>query len=375
MKITKEDEIFLNRCLYLAKKGIGNTYPNPLVGCVITKNKKIIAEGYHKVFGKEHAEINALKKINYNAPANSTLYVNLEPCNHFGNTPPCTDAIIKSKIKKVIIAKKDFNPLTAGNGIKKLIKNNIEVINYNSKKAVKLNEVFFKWIKTRIPFFTLKLALSLDGKLATSTGDSKYFTSKQARVLTHKIRFNHQAILVGINTILKDNPLLTPYLIKQKKLIPYYRIILDEEGLIPLNFKVLNCTKTFKTIIVTKKMSLNKIHQLNKKNVEVFIDNTKDKKINLQNLTNFLFKKNISNVLIEGGGEIVWSFFKAKLIDKFYFFYALLIIGGNKSISSFAGEGFKYINNALNFVKIKDLKIQNIGKDILLKGYFNYSKS
>ena len=203
------DEKYIKRTLKLANKGIGKVSPNPLVGCAIVKNGKIISEGYHEQFGDDHAEVVALKKADEDAK-DATLYVNLEPCCHYGKTPPCTDAIIKAGIKKVVIGMIDPNPLVSSGGIKILKKHNIEVKAGIEDKACRhLNRAFIKHISTKLPYVTIKIAQSLDGRVATKTGHSKWITSKKARKETHRLRSENDAILVGISTVLADNPQLT----------------------------------------------------------------------------------------------------------------------------------------------------------------------
>ena len=314
-----EDIKFLKETLKLARKGLGWTNPNPMVGAVIVKDGKIIGKGYHKKFGYPHAEIEALKNCRQN-PKGATLYVNLEPCTHFGKTPPCTDAIIKAGIKKVICCTLDPNPKVHG-------KTSLTIsVGLLEKEARKLNEAFFTFHEKKRPFIAIKFAASLDGKLATYTGDSKWITNEKARQFARSLRGQYQAVLVGINTVLKDNPHLGNSL----------RIILGLKSQIPKNSQVLG-------------------------DKNILIINPK----NIKDLLEILRKKEIISVLVEGGGKTLGSFIDAKVVDKVYAFHAPIIIGGEKAIS-IAGSGTPTIQEALY---LKNITYKKFGDNILTIGY------
>lgn len=353
------DEFFMQKALNLAKKGLGWTNPNPMVGAVIVKNGKIIGKGYHHRYGLGHGEVEALDSLNEDCEG-ATLYVNLEPCSHFGKTPPCSDAIIKSGIKKVVCATEDPNPKVSGQGIQKLEKAGIEVITRVLEKEAKvLNEAFFAYQIKKRPFIVLKFASSLDGKIATKTGDSKWITNEKARNYARKLRGEYQAVLVGIGTVLKDDPHLGARIIGKKDPI---RIILDSTLKIPLNSKVLRDNNI--VIVTTKQANKEKLKKLQDKNIQVII--FKGKKISLEELMKSLYHLNIISVLIEGGSEVLGSFVDRKLVDKVYAFFAPIIIGGLDAKTSVSGEGVSYIKDAL---QLKKPLIKRFDDNFLISGY------
>lgn len=363
----------------LAKKG--NPSPNPYVGAVIVRNEKIIGKGYHKKAGMPHAEVKAianqeevlasLKKgicsslENKEFAKGATMYVNLEPCNHYGRTPPCTDAIIKAGIKKVVFGMNDPNPNVRGGGEEELRKNGIEVKKgVLENEAKKLNEVFIKYTKTKMPFVVLKIAMSMDGKIATKTGDSKWITSEKTRKYVHKLRSKYDAILVGINTILKDNPLLTTRINGKKNPI---KIILDSKLRIPISANVIDSNLIMAT---SKKYNVKKKRILESKGAKIIVcgKNT----ILLKILLRKLGKLGITSVLVEGGSEIHGSFFDEKLVDKIILFYAPKIIGGKEAKIAIGGKGIENMNSA---IRIKDLKMKKIDEDFVFEGYPELSNS
>lgn len=359
------DEYYMNRALSLAKKGIKEVRPNPLVGCVIVKNNRIIAEGYHRFFGGSHAEVYALRKAGKNSKG-ATMYVNLEPCCHIGKTPPCTDKIIKSGIKKVVIGAKDPNFLVNGKGIKELEKNGIKVeIGVLKKQTEELNKFYLKRVKSKKPFVILKVAESIDGKIATYCGESRWISNEKSRKFVHQIRSWVDAILVGINTIIKDNPRLTCRNIKDKGENGPIRIILDSRLKIPLKAKVIN-TKTPTIIATTKYASKDKIQILMTKGIKVLIVKEKSGKVDLNDLIKKLGKLNIFSIMIEGGGEVNASAIDAGIVDKVLFFFAPKIIGGRKAPTSVEGKGIDKLKSA---IELKDIKIRKFDEDILLEGY------
>ena len=249
------DEKYMETAFRLAKKGKGKTFPNPLVGAVIVKDNRVVGSGFHQRIGKSHAEVNALKSAGTKAKG-ATLYVNLEPCSHFGRTPPCVDSIIKSGIKKVICATLDPSPSVNGAGVKRLKWAGIEVkLGVLESKAKKLNEVYFKRILTGFPFVILKIVQTLDGKIATLSGNSKWISQEDSRKFVHSLRKQVDAVLVGINTVIKDNPKLTTRKVKGKNPL---RIVLDSEGKIPLNSNLLKENKDNKTVVVVTRRQAEK---------------------------------------------------------------------------------------------------------------------
>ena len=360
-------EFFMRMCLELAKKGRGAVSPNPMVGSVVVKNGKVISCSYHKRIGGLHAEAIALNEAGKKAKG-AALYVNLEPCSHAGRTPACTDAIIKSKIKHVYCSMIDPNPLNNSRSIKILRKNNINVnVGLLKKDAERLNEVFIKYITKKMPFITLKTAESLDGKIATRQYDSKWITSDASRSYSHKLRSEADAILVGVNTIVKDNPLLT----SRRPRSPI-KVILDPDLRIPERAKIFSRHSPSLNIIAILKESLKssailkKIRRLNKKGILVITCHGRSGKIDLKFLLKELAELEISHLLVEGGGRTSAGFIEADLVDRVLFFIAPKIIGGKDAITSVEGHGVDKVRKSL---KLKDVKIEKIGEDILVGGY------
>lgn len=357
---------FMERAIELAKLGIGFTSPNPLVGAVIVKEDKIIGEGYHEIYGGHHAEINTFKNATQDVKG-ATMYVTLEPCSHYGKTPPCAEAIVKSGISKVIIGMKDPNPLVAGRGIKILKSNGIEVITgVLEDEMKKLNEIFIKYITTKEPFCILKTAMTLDGKIATKTGDSKWITNEESRNYVHEIRHSVSGIMVGIGTILKDNPSLTTR-IKDINGKDPIRIIVDTYGRTPLDSKVLNNKSKSKTIIATtEKANPGIINKFKERNAEVLIIPIKNNKVDIKYLIKLLGEKGIDSILLEGGGTLNYSALNEGIIDKVISFIAPKIIGGKDAKTPVEGEGKTYINDCFN---LENINLLRFNKDIVIEGY------
>ncbi|SHK18804.1 diaminohydroxyphosphoribosylaminopyrimidine deaminase [Anaerobranca californiensis DSM 14826] len=360
------DVQYMKRAIELAQKGWGKTRPNPLVGAVIVKGDKIIAEGFHQAYGRDHAEVDALKKINFNGEG-ATLYVNLEPCSHYGKTPPCTEAIIKSGIKKVVVAMKDPNPLVAGKGLKILRENGIEVVSgILEKEARELNEIFIKYITTNIPFCIMKVAMTLDGKIATYNGDSKWITDEDSRNYVHHIRSRISSIMVGINTILYDNPQLN-IRIKGLEVNQPLRVIVDSQLRIPLDSNVVKTADQQRTLIATTEfVSSEKISRLEEKNVEVLTIQDINGRVDLQQLMIELGIRKIDSVLLEGGGTLNYSALESNIVDKIMVFIAPKILGGRNAITSVEGQGKPYVKEAF---QLKNLTIRSFRKDVLIEGY------
>lgn len=356
----------MRRAIELARKAEGRTSPNPMVGAVIVKNGKVVGEGYHKKAGAPHAEVEALKMAGSGARG-ATLVINLEPCCHYGKTAPCTDAVIKSGIREAVVGMRDPNKRVAGKGIKLLKQAGIKVeTGILRNECRRLNEVFIKFIGKHRPFVILKAAISLDGKIATGVGESKWISGPQSRKRVHQIRGKVDAIMVGAGTVLKDNPRLTVRLKNWKGKQPV-RVILDNKNLTPLSGRVYNSASTGKVLYVTsKQISRYQENRLKRNDVEVCILKEKDGGVHLPQLMKFLADRDIASVLIEGGAALYASALKEKIVDKVILFVAPIIIGGKKAPSVIGGEGVKRLRDAW---KIKDLTAVKIDKDILLEGY------
>lgn len=364
--IENRDEFYLARCLQLALKGKGYVSPNPMVGCVIVKDNKIIGEGYHAKYGEEHAEVMAIKNATENVEG-ATLYVNLEPCVHYGKTPPCVDLIIDSKIKKVVIGTIDPNPLVNGKGIEKLKKAGIEVkVGVLEKESKKINEKFFKYITQKIPFVALKIAQTIDAKIADISGDSKWITCEQSLHFVHQLRSEYDAVLIGSRTAKLDNPNLTVRLVEGRN---PYRVILDSTLSLPLELNVFSDKFVNRTIVFTSnrafKTKKDKVERLNSLGIEVIKVKSNRKKLAIEDVLKKLAEKEIASVLVEGGGKIFTELIKRNLVDKVYVFIAPKILG--KGISSIGDIGIKSIKEVIT---LKEISIQNFGDDVLITGYF-----
>ena len=350
----------------LANKARGKTSPNPLVGAVVVKEGSIVGRGFHKKRGEHHAEINALNDAGGNT-SEGDLYVNLEPCNHYGMTPPCTKAIIESGIKRVFVGIEDPNETVAGGGIQRLKKNGIDVKKWILRKECqRLNEVYIKYITQKRPFVILKSAASLDGKIATRSGDTKWITNEKSRGFLHKLRNEMDGILVGIGTIEADDPSLTTRLNGKRGKDPV-RIVVDSSLKIPLDARVLNQKSNAKTVIATTdRASKEKMKKVEELGAKVIVVGSTNNRVDFRELMIELGKLEIASLLIEGGAEVNASSLKSGIVDKVLFFYAPKIIGGIEALSIVGGEGVKELDHA---VKIKEIKTRRFGDDILLEGY------
>ena len=353
----QEYKKYMQLVLDLAKKGKGYVFPNPMVGALLVKNNKIISKGYHKYFGADHAEVQAIKSSPVDVE-NSTLYVNLEPCNNWGKCPPCVDLIIKSKIKTVVCAMKDINPLTAGKSFKKLKSAGIKVINgILEKQATKLNKEYIDHIKKVKPYILIKSAVSLDGKIASCTGDSKWISNEKSRKFVHKLRTQFDAILVGTNTVLKDNPMLSSRGYGKNPI----RVILDEKLKIPANYNVVD--GTIPTIILYDENIKRIPKHFNNDCIKLVSINFKQAKKDFNVIIERLNKMALKRILIEGGGEINASVLKTGKVDEILLFFAPIIVGGRNAKTFVEGDGVKFIKDSLKFKKVE---VKNFDKDIAI---------
>ena len=368
----------MKEVLPLALKAEGLASPNPLVGAVIVKGNKIVGRGYHKRAGSKHAEIIAIEAAGGKAKG-ATLYINLEPCVHYGRTPPCAPEVIKAGIKRVVIAMKDPNPLVNGKGIEKMKSAGIDVrTGILEQDAQKINEPYIKYITKKMPFVVLKWAMSLDGKTATFSGDSKWISHEASRQFVHRLRGKFDAVLIGIGTLLKDNPQLTTHGlgVKEPK-----RIIVDAKGEIPtdcnLLFPLFRSAKQSSgdkqkggqvILATTNKINKEKRAYLEQKGIEIIVTTYENGRVNLRELMIELANREIASVLVEGGGTITASFIENGLADKFIAFISPIIIGGKDAISPVEGEGIEKISDV---VKIHNFSVRKLGEDIVVEGYIN----
>ena len=349
---------YMELTLKLAEKGKGLTSPNPMVGCLIVKRGRIVGKGWHKKAGTEHAEVLAIDDAGKKA-MNSTLYANLEPCSHWGRTPPCTEKILEAGVREVIIGMKDPNPLVHGYMELKArgIKTKIGILEDEAKE---LNEFYVKWIKTKKPFVIIKVAMSADGRIATKSGDSKYITSREARTLVHKLRTEVDAVMVGLNTVLRDDPELTPRLCKGKDPL---KIVVDSALKMP---KKCNLMKNPSQLIIatTNKAAKNEIQKMQDKGVKVLVTNSSKGMVDIVDLMKQLGRHEITSVMIEGGSELNSSAIKAGVADKILIFTAPKLIGnGHGAIGNL---GVSKIDKAIN---LKDPTCSRVGKDMLVEAY------
>jgi diaminohydroxyphosphoribosylaminopyrimidine deaminase/5-amino-6-(5-phosphoribosylamino)uracil reductase len=366
LKSAGKNTHFMRLALGLTARAYGSTSPNPMVGAVLVKAGKIIGQGWTQRAGEAHAEIEALRDAaaQGNNPAGATLYVTLEPCSTYGRTPPCTEAIIAARIKKVVVGATDPNPAHGGKGFRLLRRKGISVVSgLLAEQATLLNEAFNHWILHRTPFVTVKAAMTLDGKIATAEGESKWITGAKARAYGMKLRQGADAVLVGINTVLMDDPGLTVRGLKVQS--PKRRIILDSQARTPLSAKVVaDEFGKYTTVVVTKSAPSRRVAALAKR-VNVWTAPARDGQISLQWLMKKLGAEEVTSVLVEGGGEVNASFLLGGHAHRVAFFYAPLIMGGRDARKGVAGEGVRSLSE---MVKLRDVEWRRLGRDLLLTG-------
>nr|DAY54413.1 MAG TPA: riboflavin biosynthesis protein RibD [Caudoviricetes sp.] len=355
------DEFYMQRAIELAKRGEGFVSPNPLVGAVIVKDGKIIGEGWHERCGELHAERNALK--NCKEPTQgSTIYVTLEPCCHYGRTPPCTKAIIEAKISRVVIGSRDPNPLVSGKGAEILRKAGIEVIeDFMRDECDKLNPIFFRYITTKLPYVSLKYAMTADGKIATYSGKSKWITNEFSRNDVHRLRKKHRAIMVGIGTVLTDNPMLNCRIENGRNPI---RIVCDSKLRIPLDCNICKTANEISTLVVSAIENPEKQSELEKMGVKTLILPDKNGKVDLKKLMQYLGEKSIDSVLIEGGGTLAYSALQSKIVSHIYSYIAPKIFGGENAKTPVESVGVETPDDCF---KLKRTNVRELGSDILIE--------
>lgn len=357
-----KDKDYMKMVIELAKNGMGFVSPNPLVGAIIVKNGKIISKGYHKRYGHVHAEVDAINKASESLKG-ASLYVNLEPCSHYGSQPPCSKRIIEEGISKVIIGCQDPNPLVSGKGIKELKDNNVEVVSgVLEEECLELNKIFFHYITHKRPYVALKYAMSLDGKIACYTGDSKWISSEVSRKHSHGLRHRYKAIMAGIGTVLSDDPMLNSRIENSQDPI---RIICDSKLRTPLDSKIVKSAKDIKTIIATTVKDTNSYKAYIDKSCEILPIREKNKKLDLNDLMDKLGQLKIDSLLVEGGSSLNGSLLEEKLINKVYAYIGPKLIGGSKAKNPIGGLGMATIEEALT---LKNMKITNLACDFLIEG-------
>lgn len=357
----------------LAKKGRGRTSPNPLAGAVVVKDGQIVGKGYHHKAGEAHAEVLALEEAGAKAE-DATLYVNLEPCAHTGRTPPCVKEIVKAKISRVVAAMYDPNPIVDGKGLAFLQQAKIQTtIGVLEDEALELNEYFVKYTTTGLPFVFLKIAITLDGKIATKTGDSKWITSREARTQVHRLRNEVDATLAGIGTILRDNSRLTTRLIGKQKHDPI-RVVVDSLLKVPLRANIFTEESNAGNIIVTTKKTKmhaysHRLEEIEKAGSKVLVvDSLGKNKVCLRKMLVELGKMGITSLMIEGGAEIAGSALDEGIVDKIIFFIAPKIVGGKFAPGPVGGKGVLKITEATPLYRVRTRRFAD---DIMVEGYLS----
>jgi diaminohydroxyphosphoribosylaminopyrimidine deaminase/5-amino-6-(5-phosphoribosylamino)uracil reductase len=360
------DEQFMREALALAAQARGRTSPNPMVGSVAVKDGRVIGRGYHVKAGAPHGEVMALDDAGAGAKG-ATLYVTLEPCCHYGRTPPCTKAIIAAGIRRVVAAMRDPNPLVSGKGLEELRQSGIEVtLPVLEAEAAALNEVFIKYITTKRPFVLLKVAASLDGKIATVAGESRWITNERSRLLVHQLRDQLDAVMVGINTVLRDDPLLTTRLPGGGGRDPM-RIILDSRLRLPCEARVLTASPTASTLIATTpEAPREKRLRLEAAGAKILIVEGSGPRVPLGLLMDQLGTMPVTSILLEGGGELHSSALRAGIVDKVLYFVAPKLIGGRSAPPAIGGEGFARLEEA---VTLERMQVKQLEDDLLIEGY------
>ncbi|MBO6058367.1 MAG: bifunctional diaminohydroxyphosphoribosylaminopyrimidine deaminase/5-amino-6-(5-phosphoribosylamino)uracil reductase RibD [Bacteroidales bacterium] len=385
MSYCEKDIEFMRRAIELAKKGGGYVRPNPLVGCVVVKDDEIIAEGYHEKYGEFHAERNALTRCKTETKG-ASLYVTLEPCCHYGKTPPCTEIIIEKGIKKVFVGILDPNLLVAGKGVKILQDAGIEVeVGLCENEIREMNKVFLKYITTKRPYVIMKTAMTLDGKIAAHTGDSKWVTNEESRKMVHELRSELAGVVVGIGTVLADDPMLTCRLEGEHH--QPVRIVVDSNLRIPVDSQLVKTANEYRTIVACRhfdrseaerseveKSSLNvnkqkgfldSLRSLEMTGVEHLECQSNNNHVDINDLMTKLGAMGIDSLLLEGGGTLNAAFLEAGCVDEVWAFIAPKIIGGEGAKTPVSGKGIDKMSEAIN---LQDIDIQNINGDILIKG-------
>jgi len=358
----------MNRALELAALALGRTSPNPVVGAVVVNNGEIVGEGYHHQAGTPHAEVHALKEAGAQAKG-ATIYVTLEPCSHHGRTPPCANALKDAGVKRAVIATVDPNPLVAGRGLRILEEAGIETsVGVMEEPAVRLNQFFFKYIKTRRPYVTIKSAMTLDGKIATVGGDSRWVSGEESRRLVHQMRNVYDAIMVGIGTVLKDDPLLNTRLGNDTGRDPV-RVIVDSKLELPMASQIVKTAWEQKTLLFCNSQAdTGSIDLLEQAGITVIALPVTCEILPLAEVLNELGRRELCSVLVEGGAEINASLIENGLADKIHLFIAPKIVGGKTAPTPVGGLGAGLMKNA---IAVNSIETTPCGQDILLTGYFN----
>lgn len=362
MAMKDKDAFYMRLALELARQGEGYTAPNPMVGAVIVKDDRIIGQGYHKKYGELHAERHALANC-AESPKGATIYVTLEPCCHYGKQPPCVEAIVAAGISRVVVGAPDPNPLVAGKGIAFLRQNGIIVEeNVFTEECLKINTVFFHFIKTGTPYVVMKYAMTLDGKIATATGESQWITGEEARKYVHRQRHKYSAIMVGVGTVLADDPLLTCRLAEGKNPI---RIVCDSQLRTPLAAQVIKTAKEVPTILATCCMDREKQQSYLAQGCRVITTPVLEGHVDLPFLMKQLGREGIDSIFLEGGATLSWSALKSGIVQKVQAYIAPKLVGGAQAKSPIGGIGFSALSES---VSLENCTVTPLGLDFCVEG-------
>ncbi len=362
---------FMRLALAEAKKGIGKTSPNPAVGAVVVRNGEVLAKGYHKKAGEPHAEVAALQKIRYKAPG-STLYVTLEPCNHYGRTPPCTHAIVKAGVSRVVVGMRDPNPNVSGGGCAYLARHGIDVqVGVLENECRRINEAYIKFVTTKSPFVILKSALTLDGWMGTRTGHSKWITGPQARRYVHRMRQISDAVMVGAGTVIKDDPMLTARDGVSSLARQPLRIVVDSGLRSPIDAKIFKTAGKHPSAVVigSRCRAESKVKELERMEVSVIRCPLKKGMIDLRALMDILGGKEILSLFVEGGARLNYSLLKGALVDKVLIFLAPKLLGASDGVPMSFGKGPAKIQGCLG---LREASVRRFGEDVLVTAYPQY---
>lgn len=364
-----DDQSYMREALRLAAKGWGRTSPNPMVGAVVVRQGAIVGRGYHQYVGGPHAEVNALRDAGENANG-ATLYVTLEPCNHHGRTPPCTLAILKAGISRVVIGMSDPNADVKGGGAALLREHDITVdAGVLEENCRLLNQAFIKYVTKRVPYVTLKAAMTLDGRIASRTGDSRWISNERSRRFGHGLRCALDAILVGVGTVLSDDPMLTARMTKRGKCRQPTRVVVDTNLAIPLGSQLIRTARDVPVLIAcSEHADSTKADLLKNAGAELIRLPEVNGRVDLIRLLQELGKREMSSLLVEGGARILAGFLEEHLADSFYFFYAPKILADPESLPAFVGKSREKISEAL---KVYAVQVKSFGQDVMIFGRLN----
>jgi diaminohydroxyphosphoribosylaminopyrimidine deaminase / 5-amino-6-(5-phosphoribosylamino)uracil reductase len=366
--MSDRDLHYMDCALDLARKGRGLTSPNPMVGAVLVRDEFIVGEGFYRYAERDHAEVWAIRQAGEEARG-ATLYVNLEPCSHFGRTGPCCDLIHRTGISRVVAAMQDANPLVAGAGFRRLQRSGIELaLGFREVEARKLNEAFCKYITTRRPFVTLKAGMTLDGKIAGNDGRSKWITSEDSRLRVQQLRFETDAILAGIGTVLKDDPLLTDRSQRPRRR-PLLRVILDARLRLPLESKLVRSRGEGDIILFcSQEREIDRQRRLEEMGIEVLPIPAIQEKLSFDSVLDELGRREINSLLIEGGSAVNFEALRSQAVDKVVFFVSPKILGGKEAVPVVGGEGFQELDKSL---PLTFTTVERMGPDLIIEAYLN----